>query len=191
LERGIEVDVSEELVGEDEVGSAASQTPSIHEKLDALISMFEEKIQFDEGKDRAFNKLYGELEMFKNDFVERRMKEVYTDLLLLYDNVKSYIMRDDVQAPGNEVARRCLEYALEEVLEVLYRRGIELVSLESDTFDPRCQRALYVEGASSSEEDGKVVRVVKDGFIKDDKVLRHQMVVVARSSGSGEEGVDD
>ncbi|MDD4791982.1 MAG: nucleotide exchange factor GrpE [Firmicutes bacterium] len=185
------MDVSEELVGEDEVGSAASQTPSIHEKLDALISMFEEKIQFDEGKDRAFNKLYGELEMFKNDFVERRMKEVYTDLLLLYDNVKSYIMRDDVQAPGNEVARRCLEYALEEVLEVLYRRGIELVSLESDTFDPRCQRALYVEGASSSEEDGKVVRVVKDGFIKDDKVLRHQMVVVARSSGTGEEGVDD
>lgn len=185
------MDISENLVEKDEVGSVTSPTPCIHKKLDTLISMFEEKIQYDEGKDKAFNKLYEELEMFKNDFVERRMKEVYTDLFLLYDNVKSYIMRDDVQAPENEVARECLEYALEEVLEVLYRRGIELVAFESDTFNPKCQRALYVEHADSPEKDGKVVRVVKDGFIKDDKILRHQMVVVARSSGNGEEGVDD
>jgi len=185
------VDVSEDLVEEDEVGSVASPSPCIHEKLDALISMFEEKIQYDKGKDKAFNKLYEELDMFKNDFVERRMKEVYTDLILLYDNVKSYIVRDDVQAPENEVARKCLEYVLEEVLEVLYRRSIEPISSESDTFDPRCQRALYVEDAGSPEEDGKVVRVVKDGFVKGHKVLRHQMVVVARSSGNGEEGMDD
>ncbi len=81
------------------------QTPCIHEKLDVLIAMFEEKIEYDEAKDKAFNKLYEELDMFKNDFVDRRMKEVYADLLLLYDNIKSYISRDDVQAPENEVAR--------------------------------------------------------------------------------------
>ena len=153
--------------------------------------MFEEKIQYDEGKDKAFNKLYEELDMFKNDFVERRMKEVYTDLILLYDNVKSYIVRDDVQAPENEVARKCLEYVLEEVLEVPYRRSIETYFLRIRHFlTPGASvrstlrtRAVPKRTAKSSE----CRRTVCQGH----KVLRHQMVVVARSSGNGEEGMDD
>ena len=183
------MDVSEDLVEEDEVGSVASPSPCIHEKLDALISMFEEKIQYDEGKDKAFNKLYEELDMFKNDFVERRMKEVYTDLFLLYDNVTSYVQRDDVQAPKNEVARECLEYVIEEILEVLYRRGIERIIVDGDAFDPQLQRALKVEPAENPDGNGKVVRVIKAGFMKENAILRHETVVVAR--WKDEEGVGE
>jgi len=185
------VDAGQGRMDDDTIGLADVQTPCIHEKLDVLIAMFKEKIEYDEAKDKAFNKLYEELDMFKSDFVDRRMKEVYADLLLLYDNIKSYISRDDVQAPENEVARECLEYVLEEVLEVLYRRGIERMACESDAFDPQCQRAVRMERANSPGEDGKVVKVMKDGFIKDDKVLRHQMVAVARWDGDGHERVDD
>lgn len=163
--------------------------PCICEKLDSLASMFNEKIQYDEQKEKAFSKLYEELDMFKNDFVERRMKEVYTDLFLLYDNVTSYVQRDDVQAPKNEVARECLEYVIEEILEVLYRRGIERIIVYGDAFDPQLQRALKVEPAENPDGDGKVVRVVKAGFMKGNTILRHETVVVAR--WRGKEGVGE
>jgi molecular chaperone GrpE (heat shock protein) len=183
------VDIPDSALDEEIAEPVDTIIPCVCQKLDNLAAMFSEKIQYDEQKEKAFSKLYEELDMFKNDFVERRMKEVYNDLFLLYDNVKSYVQRDDVQAPENKVARECLGYVIEEILEVLYRRGIERIIVDGDTFNPQLQRALKVEPAESPDSDGKVVRVVKAGFIKGNAILRHETVVVAR--WRGEEGVGE
>lgn len=174
------MDVADGVVDEELGDEATTQTPSIERQLETLATMFAEKIQYDQQKEKAFDKLYQELDIFKNDFVEKRMREIYTDLLLLYDNVKSYLAREDVQAPENTVARECLGYALEEILEVLYRRGIEPIALGSDVFDPRYQRALKTVATNCPNDDGKVTKIIKDGFCKGNTVLRHQAVVVAR-----------
>ncbi|MBP7892256.1 MAG: nucleotide exchange factor GrpE [Firmicutes bacterium] len=155
-------------------------------KLDQLIAMFADKIQYDDQKEKAFSKLYDELDSFKRDFVERRMKEAYTDLILLYDNIKNYTGDDDVMKEEGALARRYLGYVMEELTEVLARRGIEPicagpgVSPTAGAFDPQFQRAIRTVPAESPDEDGCVVRIVKDGFTKDGKVLRPQSVIVAR-----------
>jgi len=168
-----------------------------HGKLDQLIAMFADKIQYDDQKEKAFSKLYDELDSFKRDFVERRMKEAYTDLILLYDNIKNYTGDDDVMREEGALARRYLGYVMEELTEVLARRGIEPicagpgVSPTAGAFDPQFQRAIRTVPAESPDEDGCVVRVVKDGFTKDDKVLRPQSVIVARwMEPSGSAGGD-
>jgi len=166
-------------------------------KLDQLIAMFADKIQYDDQKEKAFSKLYDELDSFKRDFVERRMKEAYTDLILLYDNIKNYSADDDVMREEGALARRYLGYVMEELTEVLARRGIEPicagpgVGLTAGAFDPRFQRAIRTAPAEYPDEDGCVVRVVKDGFTKDGKVLRPQSVIVARwTEPSGPAGGD-
>ena len=188
-ERRISVDIPDSALDEEIAEPVDTIIPCVCQKLDNLAAMFDEKIQYDEQKEKAFSKLYEELDMFKNDFVERRMKEVYIDLCLLYDNVRSYVERDDVQAPENEVARECLEYVIEEILEVLCRRGIERIAVDGDAFDPQLQRALKVEPAENPDGDGKVVRVIKAGFMKENAILRHETVVVAR--WKDEEGVGE
>jgi molecular chaperone GrpE len=166
-------------------------------KLDQLIAMFADKIQYDDQKEKAFSRLYDELDSFKRDFVERRMKEAYTDLILLYDNIKNYTGDEDVMREEGALARKYLGYVMEELTEVLARRGIEPifagpgVSPSGGSFDPHLQRAIRTVPAESPDEDGCVVRVVKDGFTKDGKVLRPQSVIVARwMEPSGSAGGD-
>ncbi len=153
---------------------------AIEEKLDRLILMFTEKIQYDDQKEKAFSKLYDELDSFKRDFVERRMKEAYIDLILLYDNIENYSEDDDVVNEEGALARRYLGYVMEELTEVLARRGIEPICSSSSQFNPEFQRAIRTAPADCPARDGHVVRVVKDGFTKDGKVFRPQSVVVAR-----------
>ena len=163
-----------------------AEIASAQSKLDQLIAMFADKIQYDDQKEKAFSKLCDELDSFKRDFVERRMKEAYTDLILLYDNIKNYSGDEDVMREEGALARRYLGYVMEELTEVLVRRGIEPifagpgVSPAQCSFDPQLQRAIRTAPAESPAEDGRVVRVVKDGFTKDGKVLRPQSVIVAR-----------
>jgi len=155
-------------------------------KLDQIIAMFTDKFQYDDQKEKAFARLYDELDSFKHDFVERRMKEAYTDLILLHDNIKNYAGDDDVMREDGALARRYLGYVMEELTEVLARRGIEPiaagpgVSPAPCSFDPQLQRAIRTVPAECPGEDGCVVRVVKDGFTKDGKVFRPQSVIVAR-----------
>lgn len=163
----------------------AAEVGAIQSKLDQLIAMFTDKIQYDDQKEKAFSRLYDELDSFKRDFVERRMKEAYTDLILLYDNIKNYTSSDDVAGEEGSLARRYLGYAMEELTEVLARRGIEPIAAgpgvnQASSFDPQLQRAIRTAPASCPDEDGCVVRVVKDGFTKDGKVFRPQSVIVAR-----------
>ncbi|HON41581.1 MAG TPA: nucleotide exchange factor GrpE [Bacillota bacterium] len=164
----------------------AAEIAAAQGKLDQLIAMFADKIQYDDQKEKAFSRLYDELDSFKRDFVDRRMKEAYTDLILLYDNIKNYTGDDDVMKEEGALARRYLGYVMEELTEVLARRGIEPifagpgVSPNAGSFDPQFQRAIRTVPAESRDEDGRVVRVVKDGFTKDGKVLRPQSVIVAR-----------
>lgn len=186
-ERRISVDIPDSALDAETAEPVDTMIPCVCQKLDNLAAMFDEKIMYDKQKENAFSKLYEELDMFKNDFVERRMKEVYTDLFLLYDNVTSYVQRDDVQASENEVACECLGYVIEEILEVLYRRGIERIIVDGDAFDPQLQRALRTEPAENPDCDGKVVKVIKTGFVKENAILRHETVVVAR--WKGEEGM--
>ncbi len=163
----------------------AAEIGIVQGKLDKLVAMFADKIQYDDQKEKAFSRLYDELDSFKRDFVERRMKEAYTDLILLYDNIKNYTGDDDVMREEGALARKYLGYVIEELTEVLARRGIEPIcegsgmSQASGSFDPQFQRAIRTVPAESPDEDGRVVRVVKDGFTKDGKVLRPQSVIVA------------
>jgi molecular chaperone GrpE (heat shock protein) len=67
-----------------------------------------------------------------------------------------------------------------EVLEILYRRGVELIVTTSNTFDPKLQQVVEVIPTNNPSEDNKIVHMVRHGFKYKDVVLRPEEVVVKK-----------
>ncbi|MDN4593514.1 nucleotide exchange factor GrpE [Polycladomyces subterraneus] len=73
-----------------------------------------------------------------------------------------------------------LETLKDEVLEILYRREIQLMRTGSDAFDPRVQHAIGVEHTDDPADNNRVARVVRHGILYRDTVLRPEEVIVKR-----------
>lgn len=64
-----------------------AQLDELNEKVTQMLELYQDKIRYDAQKEKAFETLYEELAMYKNNFVEQSLLGVYKDLILLYDNV--------------------------------------------------------------------------------------------------------
>ena len=71
-----------------------------------------------------------------------------------------------------------LELVVQEFKSALTDLGVEQIAAETgQDFDPELHEAIDVREG----EEGKIMEVVRNGYIIDDKVLRHTQVVVGRS----------
>ena len=67
---------------------------------------------------------------------------------------------------------------LDEILEVLARRGIEQIQ-QLDVFDPKTHNSISVVEANDENPANSIVTIVRHGYIRDGKVMRPTDVVVA------------
>jgi molecular chaperone GrpE len=67
-----------------------------------------------------------------------------------------------------------------EVLEILYRRGVELIVAPSNKFDPKIQQVVEVIPTNNPAEDNMVVHMIRHGFRYGDVVLRPEEVVIKK-----------
>jgi len=157
----------------------ASTQPSgdlatLREDVAALRELVEKRLSRDKVKEEAFDRLYEELDRVKRHAALLDNKPLYIDLILLYDRMDA---ASDL-ATGESAQ---LVFSLrEELKEILLRRDLHPISTGDDSFDPRLQRAVSTEVAVSPEEDGKVIRIIREGFSCGELVIRPQEVVVAR-----------
>ncbi len=149
--------------------------------FDALVDfrgILETRLVRDKAKDEAFERLYEELDSLKRNKAFEEYRPLLMDLILLYDRFQS--AREAATPATNEV----LDSLQEELKEVLTRRDIEAIVRMDDAFDPAFQRAVCVESVESTELDGKVIRVLREGFTCRGLVFRPQEVVVGRYRSS-------
>ena len=67
---------------------------------------------------------------------------------------------------------------LDEILEVLARRGIEQIQ-QLDVFDPKIHNSISTVESSDENPANSIVTVVRHGYIRSGKVIRPADVVVA------------
>lgn len=158
--------------------------------LSELIKVVESRLSYDEAKEKAFDRLYAELDELKRDREFDHMRPLFTDLILLFDRI-DHLRR---QSERTESGLLILESILEELMEILGRRGVT-VTPSTDYFDPALQQALGTDGTTNQEDNNRISRIVRRGFRYDGKVLRHEEVFVYRFTldgpGSGAEGSND
>ena len=147
-----------------------------------LNQQFSDRLSRDAAKEKAFDHLYGELETVKQNSSFERFKPLYLDLILLFDRLDRVCRVDNAAVSGEELYNFLLTLK-EELLEVLYRQGIELVSSDGNSFDATKQRAIATETTTVKAENNQLAEIVRRGFHYQNRLLRPEEVIVKKFRG--------
>jgi molecular chaperone GrpE len=113
--------------------------------------------------------------------IERARREILADLLDVVDNLDRAIdaaaraASPDALLQGVEMVRR-------QFLSKLDALGVKRINTEGTHFDPARHEAVSTVPASSPEDEGRVVGVVRHGYTIGEDVLRPAAVAVAKGT---------
>lgn len=154
----------------------------ISQDVGEIRRMVDDRSANDKVREKAFDKLYDELQQYKNDFLFQAEKPLLLDLLLFYDSLNWFQESLIKQEMSPDVIADSFQYLLDEFIEVLYRRDVTPLD-EADTFDRKVHKAVKVEDTTEEEADYRITQVLKRGFSRNDKQLRPEEVVILRYRG--------
>jgi molecular chaperone GrpE (heat shock protein) len=158
------------------VADLVKRLTQVGDHLVELRHLFAEKIEKDETQREAFNKLYKEMTLYRDNFLFAAEKPLFMALILLYDTIS----RAARQVEENAAALEAVENIKAELLDVLYRQDVDLITERPEKLDIGLQKVIRREETSDPAEDLRVVEVVRDGFRWNGKIIRPQEVVVKR-----------
>lgn len=151
-------------------------TSSLDARLLQLSELVQGRLAYDKAKEEAFDRLYGELEHLKSNAAFEQLRPLYLDLILLFDRIENICQ----SASGDSNALSLFRSLNDELVEILYRREIEVIQSVSVVFDPSNQRAIGVEPTPAEGESGRVARVVRRGFRYRNRLIRAEEVIVKK-----------
>ncbi len=178
------VEDNAEIIGEDEKffpkhedEKMLNEPESAHEKL---IPHEEVKLLKEDLEDQI-TRLRAEFDNFRRRSEEDRKRiveganyELLKEIIGVMDEFDSAIEMDEETSEGVKMIRKNLA-------KVLEKNGAKEMQLkQGDWFDPIYHEA--VEKVQSDLEDGKIVKIVKKGYMFRDGVLRHAKVSVSKGN---------
>lgn len=100
-------------------------------------------------------------------------------LLPVLDNLERAL--DHAQQEQNNTAlfAQGVELILDQFKNVLAQAGLQVMEAEGQPFDPELYDAV-MQMESSDHDPGRVIQIVEQGYMLNDRVLRHAKVVVSR-----------
>ncbi|MEO6870718.1 MAG: nucleotide exchange factor GrpE [Chthoniobacterales bacterium] len=163
--------------------SMARQFEALHfQKIEQQLTAIRETESVNQ---KLFDSLHEELINYRDNFVRDSLqKPVIRDLVVLFDDLSKIVEQVGSSAsPENGTAaaqlRDNLDNTLHFLVEIFHR--LEVTEIEpKETIDRNLHRVISIEKANSAEEDGRIVKRLKRGFLWRDKVLRAEEVVVRR-----------
>lgn len=162
--------------------SDPDSTARFVEELTEIRRVLSEKLAADAVKERAFDALYDELKQYKEDFVFQAEKGLLLDPLLFYDSLSWFQESLISQEMSPDVVADSFQYLLDEFLEVLYRRDV-LPMEAAQQFDRKLHKAVKVEPTDDASRDYRIAQVLKRGFVRGERILRPEEVVIHRARG--------
>lgn len=144
--------------------------------IESLHNKFDEKIAVDEYKNGLFDKLYKERDEYKNDIYAKLLKPFIIGSIDIINDLRSFISKMD----SFEVERSLnyLKTLPDDIIELLEDNGVELYSDESESFNPRTQRAKKIVSTEDSTLNNMIAERVEKGYRWNGVILRPEMVVV-------------
>lgn len=155
----------------------------LQKNFTTLVRLFEKRLAYDRTKEVAFERLYQEMDGLKQDQELNQLRPLYIDLILFHDRMEN-IYKDAIES-GNlsPELTELLKSLNGELMEILYRRGVEPIELRSYMFDPKYQEVVKVEPTFDPEEDNLIVDIIRNGFKYKDVILRPIKVVIKKYQG--------
>ena len=151
-----------------------NQLAELVENVTFIRNLIESRLCQDKTKELALNRLFDELDVIKRNKEFENNRSLFIDLILLYDRIQSTLNESEKTVHG-------ILYSLQEELqEILLRRNIEIIKIQTECFDPTFQKAVQISKVQSPDLDRKVINILREGFQYQSIILRPQEVVVGR-----------
>lgn len=153
----------------------------IDDKLDEVLSLFREKILYDETKEKQIDKLHSELQVYKQDVVFKATKPMLNGIIYIYDDIDKMIQRYE-ENPEELVLKKMMNIlkTLKEDIEILLEEnGITQFSEEFKIkFDPKTQQLIKKIPIGNKEKVGEVIERIRPGFENVTEIIRKERVSV-------------
>jgi molecular chaperone GrpE len=113
--------------------------------------------------------------------IERGRREILADLLDVVDNLDRAI--DSAKQPGasTDALLQGVEMVRRQFLAKLEGLGVARIEVAGEEFNPELHEAITTVPASSPDQDGRVVGIVRHGYRIGADVLRPAAVAVAKA----------
>jgi len=148
------------------------------ENFNRLQSVFTQKVSNDSTKDKAFEKLYEQLEAYKKNFIKSAIKPFISDLILLHDRLENNL--NSLDSSENKIFKDTMQMFKDELLEIFFRNSILPLpkSEPGEKFNPEKSNAIKKIETVDITQDGLICEVLQEGFIHDEKVFRPELVSI-------------
>jgi molecular chaperone GrpE len=156
------------------------------ERLARLESRFDDKIKNDAAREAIVQRLHSEVQEYRTDLLLKVLRPVLLDLISLHDEMSQALASPGPEDAGSsrERAERLLARFQQEVVDILYRQGVECFVQEGEQFDPRRQRANRTLPAPAPEREGQIAARLRPGFATGERILRPELVAVYVRGGA-------
>jgi molecular chaperone GrpE len=163
---------------------AASRKPSYVEQLEQQVAEKDRQIQEYVAKYRhaasEFEDARLRLRREVSKDIERARRDVLADLLEVVDNLERALDAAR-QSPSADALLQGVEMVRRQFLSKLENLGVTQIASSDATFDPKMHEAITTVPATSADQDGKIVGVIRPGYRIGDEVLRPAAVAVAQA----------
>jgi molecular chaperone GrpE (heat shock protein) len=172
------------------VNASSDELALVQMQLEELTDQIRQVNEREGAMEKVFNTLHSELADYKNDFLYEHLKPVVRPLLFLFDSLEQFdgevamaegtlgeTAQGGVLSPN--VVRENVHYFRDQLVEALRVCEVVLMDPPSGNYTSKFHKAVDVVPVGS-EEDGKIVRVVRSGWFLNGQLLRPAEVVVGR-----------
>lgn len=172
-------------------GAAGSLKPTYVEELERQVADKDRQVQEYIAKYRQaaaeFDEARLRLRREISKDIERARRDVITEMLDVLDNLDRAI--DSARAASApEAFLTGVEMVQRQFLAKLEMLGVTRMATEDQPFDPALHDAVTTVPASSADQDGRIVGVIKHGYRIGDAVLRPASVAVASAEIPSQRG---
>ena len=137
-------------------------------------------------EDEKYNALYDRYLRLQADFDNFKKRNAATSATMYAQGVGDIITEIHpvldyldlaMAAQKDEEQRKGIELVKNAFTTILSKHGVEEMVCVGEMFDPNKHEAVMKR--EDSENSGKIIEVVKKGYSREGKILRHPMVIVA------------
>lgn len=170
--------------------ASSDELALVQMQLEELTDQIRQVNEREGAMEKVFNTLHTELAGYKNDFLYEHLKPVVRPLLFLFDSLEQFdgevsmaegAIGDTAQGGvlSPSVVRENVRYFRDQLVEALRVCEVVIMDPPSGNYTSKFHKAVDIVPVPS-EEDGKIVRVVRSGWFLNGQLLRPAEVVVGK-----------
>lgn len=156
-------------------GQAEEETPDAddyNDKIEELRDKFlRQAAEFDNYRKRTIKEKAG--------IIKYASADIMTAILPVIDDMERAV-ESSKKIDNADIIKEGMDLIFNKLMRILESKGLKKISPKNELFDTDYHEAIALIPAPDEESIGKVMDCARDGYLLDDKVLRHAQVAVAQ-----------